>query len=141
MNHPVVKRIFLLCFVLLLFTTCFLGGILYQLKTQPEPSLVGTFSTPEFPTSNTQYFVFTKDGLYHQYEQFTPLFEGRYHLDGHIITLERDGSVEQAVFSDGNLYYFDPFQNKVLEYIRYSDIPTYVNTGSQSKVPMPPPVD
>lgn len=115
------------CLAVLFLATCVLAILLYQLQTRPEPPLIGTFSTPEFPNGGVRYFVFTKEGTCQQYEQFGPLREGDYSVEGNLITIAWDGAVEQAVFSDGKIYAFHPADGAVIEYLRYSDVPTYVN--------------
>lgn len=109
-----------------------LACMIQQLRNNLEVNIVGTFYTPPEISDfrDPHYLVFNKENVYYQYQQFGPAIEGRYSIEGNVITLENDSTTEYVIYSNTMLYHIRKQDNLVYTYTRYSDIPTFVNVTS-----------
>lgn len=95
-----------------------------------EMTVVGSFSTfpPSIPSSEGQlYLTLDYDGKYLIYRQFEVIDSGNYQIEEKKLSFY--GKTNFAGYYDGSdeIVFFDSMNNEILCFLRYSNLPEYIN--------------
>lgn len=125
------KSIILILIALLAISVC-LNVVCIRKSSMPpkEMTVVGSFSAlpPSTPSIESQlYFTLDHDGKYLIYRQFEILDSGSYQVEERKLSLY--GKTNIVGYYDGSdeIVFFDSMNNKILCFLRYSNLPEYIN--------------